>query len=159
LIQQAYAPPTALTSLEDLKRLQTELFELQKRPEAWGLVIPLLEHPDQNVQFFGAHTAQVKIARDWEHFAAEHAGSLRDLMVQLTARSMSIGRSKFILRKLFVALTSLALKLVPGHPTRWPEWIMGCTMAFSGARAPAEYIHDFLAIVAEEAGNADLIGS
>ncbi|KAG5339417.1 hypothetical protein C0989_004348 [Termitomyces sp. Mn162] len=65
LIQQAYAPPTASTSLEDLKRLQTELFELQKRPEAWGLVIPLLEHPDQNVQFFGAHTAQVKIARDW----------------------------------------------------------------------------------------------
>ncbi|KAG6901557.1 hypothetical protein C0995_010614 [Termitomyces sp. Mi166 len=159
LIQQAYAPPTASNSLEDLKRLQTELFELQKRPEAWGLVIPLLEYPDQNVQFFGAHTAQVKIARDWEHFPPEHAGPLRDLMVQLTAHSMSIGRSKFILRKLFVALTSLALKLVPGHPTRWPEWIMGCTMAFSGAGAPAEYIHDFLAIVAEEAGNVDLIGS
>jgi len=50
---------------EDLKRLQHELFELQKRPEAWGLVIPLLEHQDPNVQFFGAHTAQVKIARDW----------------------------------------------------------------------------------------------
>ncbi|KAG6844170.1 hypothetical protein H0H87_009289 [Tephrocybe sp. NHM501043] len=158
LIQQAYTPPTTSTSPEDLKRLQNELFELQKRPEAWGLVIPLLEYPDQNVQFYGAHTAQVKIARDWEAFPAEHTLQLRDLMVQLAAHSMSIGRSKFILRKLFVSLTTLALKLVPGHPTRWPEWIMACVMAFSGAGAPAQYIHDFLAIVAEEAGNADLIG-
>jgi hypothetical protein len=64
LILQAYAP-SHLVSPDDLKRLQHELFEIQKRPEAWGLVIPLLEHGDQNVQFFGAHTAQVKIARDW----------------------------------------------------------------------------------------------
>lgn len=65
LIQHAYAPPTAGTSPEELKRLQHDLFEIQKRPEAWGLVIPLLNDQDQNVQFFGAHTAQVKIARDW----------------------------------------------------------------------------------------------
>lgn len=65
LIQHAYTPPTAGTSPEELKRLQHDLFEIQKRPEAWGLVIPLLNHQDQNVQFFGAHTAQVKIARDW----------------------------------------------------------------------------------------------
>lgn len=65
LILQAYAPPSPHTSPDNLKQLQHELFEIQKRPEAWGLVIPLLEHADQNVQFFGAHTAQVKIARDW----------------------------------------------------------------------------------------------
>jgi hypothetical protein len=65
LIQHAYAPPTAGTTPDELKRLQHDLFEIQKRPEAWGLVIPLLNHQDQNVQFFGAHTAQVKIARDW----------------------------------------------------------------------------------------------
>ena len=47
------------------EHLQHELFEMQKRQEAWGLVIPLLEHQDANVQFIGAHTAQVKIARDW----------------------------------------------------------------------------------------------
>ncbi|KAM6493481.1 hypothetical protein JOM56_011615 [Amanita muscaria] len=37
------------------------------RYEACGLIIPLLEHEDTNVQFFGAHTgctAQVKIAGD-----------------------------------------------------------------------------------------------
>ena len=65
LIQQAYAPPSTTTTPEHLKRLQNDLFQIQKRPEAWGLVIPLLNHQDQNVQFFGAHTAQVKIARDW----------------------------------------------------------------------------------------------
>ena len=64
LIQQAYTPQANLSS-EDQKRLQQELFGIQKRPEAWGLVVPFLNHPDPNVQFFGAHTAQVKIARDW----------------------------------------------------------------------------------------------
>lgn len=61
---QAYSPSANL-SVEEQKRLQGELFEVQKRPEAWGLVIPFLQHPDPNVQFFGAHTIQVKIARDW----------------------------------------------------------------------------------------------
>ncbi|RDB17659.1 Importin-13 [Hypsizygus marmoreus] len=158
LIQQAYAPPTPSTTPDDMKRLQHELFELQKRPEAWGLVIPLLDHQDQNVQFFGAHTAQVKIARDWAFFPQEQAPQLRDLIVQLTTHSITVGRSKFILRKLFVALTSLALKLVPGHPTRWPDWIVSCVLSFSSQQAPPEHIHDFLAIVAEEIGNADLLG-
>lgn len=45
--------------------MQQQLFEIQKRPEAWGLILPLLDHSDPNVQFFGAHTAQVKIVRDW----------------------------------------------------------------------------------------------
>ncbi|KAF8637543.1 hypothetical protein AX17_002750 [Amanita inopinata Kibby_2008] len=158
LIQQVYAPQASITP-EDLKRFQHEMFEMQKHPEAWGLVIPMLDHQDPNVQFFGAHTAQVKIARDWEYFPAEHAESLKNLMVQLTAHAIAIGRTKFILRKLFVALTSIALKLVPGHPTRWPEWIMACATAFSGNGAPTEHIHDFLAIVAEEVTNADLLGS
>jgi hypothetical protein len=69
LILQAYSPTMNL-SPEDQKRLQGELFEVQKRPEAWGLVIPFLQHPDPNVQFFGAHTIQVKITRDWCVFQA-----------------------------------------------------------------------------------------
>ena len=52
LIQQAYAPSSTTTSPEHLKRLQNDFFQLQKRPEAWGLVIPLLNHQDQNVHFF-----------------------------------------------------------------------------------------------------------
>lgn len=64
LIQQAYSPQQKLSS-EAQRRLQQELFEIQRRPEAWGLVLPFLSHSDPNVQFFGAHTIQVKIARDW----------------------------------------------------------------------------------------------
>ncbi|CAA7262307.1 unnamed protein product [Cyclocybe aegerita] len=158
LIQQGYGPSTAKTTPEELKRLQQDLFEIQKRPEAWGLVIPLLNHHDPNVQFFGAHTAQVKIARDWEAFPAENVEMLRDLMVQLTAHSISVGHGKFILRKLFVALSSLALKLAPGHPSRWPNWILSCVTAFSNRGASTDHLHDFLAIVAEEVSNADLLG-
>ena len=64
LIQQVYAPQNHLTP-EDQRRLQQELFEVQRSPEAWGLILPFLNHPDPNIQFFGAHTLQVKIARDW----------------------------------------------------------------------------------------------
>lgn len=39
-------------------------------------------------------------------FPSEHIEGLRDLMVQLTTHSVAIGRSKFILRKLFVAVRS-----------------------------------------------------
>lgn len=37
-------------------------------------------------------------------FPGDHIEDLRDLMVQLTAHSIAIGRSKVILRKLFVAV-------------------------------------------------------
>lgn len=64
--------------------------------------------------------------------------------------------SSFLLH--IIQLTSLALKLAPGHPSRWPDWILSCVSAFSGQGASAEHIHDFLAIVAEEMANADLLG-
>jgi hypothetical protein len=62
LIQQANSPHL---SPDQQRGLQQQLFDVQKRPEAWGLVIPFLESADPYVQFFGSHTAQVKIARDW----------------------------------------------------------------------------------------------
>ncbi|KAL0571967.1 hypothetical protein V5O48_009993 [Marasmius crinis-equi] len=159
LILQAYGLSNPNASREDIQRIQQELLDIQKLPEAWGLVIPFLNHQDQNIQFFGAHTAQVKIARDWASFPDEHAEALRDLLVQLTAHSVAIGKKKVVLRKLFVALSSLALKLVPQHPTRWPDWILTCVTSMSGRGAATEHIHDFLAILAEEVASADLIGS
>lgn len=47
---------------------QQELFEIQKRPEACDFVLPLLDHEGLNV-FLGAHTVQVRIARDWRAVA------------------------------------------------------------------------------------------
>ncbi|KAI0937932.1 hypothetical protein AcW1_002387 [Taiwanofungus camphoratus] len=156
LIQQAYAPQTHL-SPEDQRRLQQEIFDIQKRPEAWGLVLPFLDHTDPNVQFFGAHTAQVKIARDWDSIPQEYVLQLRDMLVGLAGRSIAVGRSKVILRKLFVAITSLALKIVPGDPLQWPDWLLSSVRTLSDLGAPSDHLLDFLAIVAEEITSADLL--
>lgn len=69
-------------------------------------------------------------------------------------RGYSIWR---LLNCIDLQLTSLALKLVPGHPTLWPDWIMACVTMFSGRGASTGQIHDFLAIVAEEIASADLL--
>ncbi|KAI0633121.1 ARM repeat-containing protein [Trametes polyzona] len=155
LIQQAYSqqslPP------EEQRRLQQELFEIQRRPEAWGLVLPFLSHPDPNVQFFGAHTIQVKIARDWDSVPSDAVTQLRDMLLELTGRAISSGQNKVILRKLFVAITSLAVKLHPGNPSRWPDWLSSTLTAFSTMGVPREHLMDFLAIVAEEVERADLL--
>lgn len=130
LIQQAYSSAHAQV---DQRRIQQELVEIQRRPEAWGLVVPFLEHPDPNVQFFGAHTAQVKIMRDWyvlylflfamvliscychcrDSFPEENAEHLRELLLKLTSHSILTGKGKVVCRKLFVAVsTSSRLKSV-----------------------------------------------
>ncbi|KZT01812.1 ARM repeat-containing protein [Laetiporus sulphureus 93-53] len=156
LIQQAYAPLNNV-SPGDQRLLQQELFDIQKRPEAWGLVIPFLQHADPNVQFFGAHTAQVKIARDWESFPPDRVLGLRDTLVDLTGRAIVAGRSKVILRKLFVAITSLALKICPGSNSQWPDWLISSVNTMLALGASNEHLLDFLAIAAEEVESADLL--
>ncbi|RUS35251.1 armadillo-type protein [Jimgerdemannia flammicorona] len=47
------------------KQAQDFLHTLQKQPYAWELAPQLLASPSINCQFFGAHTFQVKISRDW----------------------------------------------------------------------------------------------
>ncbi|KAJ3525251.1 hypothetical protein NM688_g8430 [Phlebia brevispora] len=158
LIQQAYAPGGHLSS-EQQRQIQQELFDIQKRPEAWGLVLPFLSHSDPSVQFFGAHTVQVKIARDWSYFPQEHAPQLRDLLVNLTGQAMSAGTSKVTVRKLFVALTSLALKLGSQSSSQWPDWLSSTVQTLSGMGASAENLLDFCTIAAQEVGSADLLSS
>ncbi|KAG2354786.1 ARM repeat-containing protein [Suillus spraguei] len=156
LIQQAYSSTHAQV---DQRRIQQELVEIQRRPEAWGLIIPFLEHPDPNVQFFGAHTAQVKIMRDWDSFPEENAEHLRDLLLKLTSHSILTGKGKVVCRKLFVAITSLALRIAPGSPSRWPDWIVSAVNSLSSSGMPPEQLLAFLTIVAEEVETADLLGS
>ncbi|EGN94778.1 hypothetical protein SERLA73DRAFT_171188 [Serpula lacrymans var. lacrymans S7.3] len=157
LIHQAYAPGAHI-SPDDQRRIQQELLSIQKRPEAWGLVVPFLENQDPNVQFFGAHTAQVKIARDWDSFPQDNALQLRDLLLELTVHAVLAGRTKVILRKLFIALTSLALKIATGGSSDWPDWIISSVNFLSGRGVFTEYMLDFLSIVAEEIDTAALIG-
>ncbi|KAI6009284.1 armadillo-type protein [Pisolithus marmoratus] len=156
LIQQAYSPASVQVSSDTQRRLQQELFDIQKRYEAWGLVIPFLNHEDFNVQFFGAHTIQVKIARDWESFPPDNAPFLRDLLLELTSHAVLSGKNKVILRKLFVAIASLALKLATGTPSGWPDWIVSTVEFLSSRGASTGSLLEFLSIVAEEIESADL---
>jgi len=155
LIERLYS---GLSAPEEQQILQRQLFELQKRPEAWGLVAPLLNHDNPNVQFFGAHTAQVKIARDWDLFPPALATSLRDLLLDLTGQSSALGRNKVVLRKLFVALSSLALKMTSSDPPQWPDWLLFSVTALSSRGASSEHILDFLTIAVEEFVSSDLLG-
>ncbi|EJD43963.1 ARM repeat-containing protein [Auricularia subglabra TFB-10046 SS5] len=157
LIQQAYAPGG---TPEQQQRLQAELFEIQKRPEAWGLVVPFLEaYADPNVEFFGAHTAQVKIARDWSSFPEDDREALRDALLDITARAALANKPKPVLRKLFVTLTSLAIRLAPHHPSRWENWLVSTVQLFSQQGVHSEHILDLLGIAAEEIQSSDLLGT
>lgn len=53
-------------------------------------------------------------------------------------------------------ISSLALRLVPGHPSKWTDWILTVVTSLSGSGANREYILEFLEIAAEEVGTADL---
>ena len=114
LIIAAYAQPSG-ASLGDAN---TQLYDVQKSPLAWGLIVPLLTYDAPGdgtaVHFFGAHTAVVKVARDWDSLPAEHRFALRDLLLALTADSVRRGRPMLVLRKLFVCVraTSPRLELV-----------------------------------------------
>ena len=126
---------------------------------AWGLIVPLLTYDAPGdgtaVHFFGAHTAVVKVARDWDSLPAEHRFALRDLLLALTADAVRRARPMLVLRKLFVCvrvtssrlesaspfaqLTSLAIRLAPRDSSGecWTEWILVCFTTISGAASSA----------------------
>ncbi|QRV85310.1 Myb protein 1A [Ceratobasidium sp. AG-Ba] len=140
-----------------------ELLEVQRRPEAWGLVVPFLESSDPNVQFFGALTVQVKIARDWDAFPQEHAQTLRDTLLELAGRAAARNFPRLTTRKLFVALCSLALRIAPTSTqeteSKWPNWVLGTAQSLSANGASPELVLEFLTIVAEEMARSDLIAA
>ncbi|QRW26295.1 Myb protein 1A [Rhizoctonia solani] len=127
--------------------------------QLYSPVIPFLESSDPNVQFFGALTIQVKIARDWDAFPQEHAITLRDTLLELTGRAATRNLPPVITRKLFVSVCSLALRLAPTdreHPeSRWPNWILGTAQTLSANGASPGVVLEFLTIVAEEVGRSD----
>lgn len=114
-----------------------------------------------------------------ESVPEDAAPQLRDMLLELTGRAITSGQSKVTLRKLFVAvrridctanciyrngrngipiqITSLAIKLHPSTPTRWPDWLRATLAVFSNIGVPQEHLMDFLAIVAEEVETADLL--
>ncbi|KAJ6522588.1 hypothetical protein B0H19DRAFT_655372 [Mycena capillaripes] len=157
LIQAAYAPVPA--NAAEIQSLQSALLTMQRTPAAWGLILPLLAHPtDPNVQFFGAHTAHAKIARgELVSLPLEEQLALRDALVREAGVP---GRARVVRRKLYGALTALAVRLVPvtgGGGSAWEGWVEGTVGALVGAGAPSAHIHEFLAGVAEDVASANML--
>ncbi|BEJ13429.1 hypothetical protein CspHIS471_0306030 [Cutaneotrichosporon sp. HIS471] len=123
------------------KSLQQQLQDLQARPEAWGLISGLAKHDDANVRFFSAHTAQVKISRDWDTLPAEMQPALVALVLETLGEAVSPTNTTtyqpgnaIVVRKLFGCLASLILRL-PFY--RFPDPITTVLQTLSNALARA----------------------
>ncbi|KAJ7725710.1 hypothetical protein B0H16DRAFT_1895038 [Mycena metata] len=161
LIQAAYAPASSSSaSGTAIQTLQSTLLAAQRTPAAWALVVPLLSHPDPNVQFFGAHTAHAKIARgELSSLSTEEQAGLREALVGLAGVQ---GRTRVVRRKVYSAVVALAIRSVgEGGSGRggegWEGWVEGTVSALAGAGAPSAHIHEFLAGAAEDVGSASLL--
>ncbi|KAF8331847.1 armadillo-type protein, partial [Cantharellus anzutake] len=166
IVQQLYS---GHCSPDQQHALQQQLFNFQKRSEAWTIVGPFLNHEasryshslakNPNVQFFGAHTAQVKIARDWDTIPETDIEAFRESLLLLTSQAASSGKPKTVLRKLFVAVVSLGLRLCSYNPPRWEDWVLSSVRTFSASSSfPHEALLTYLSIIAEEASRSDLVG-
>ncbi|RXK39632.1 hypothetical protein M231_03134 [Tremella mesenterica] len=120
-ILQLFNPQTS-GNPELAKQLQSELHRIQSTPEAWGLIAGLASHDDPNVRFFSAHTAQVKISRDWESLPEQLHTSLLSLLLTTLSNAISSANPQsyqpanaVVVRKLFTCLASLLLRLPFPH--------------------------------------------
>ncbi|KAJ7730125.1 hypothetical protein B0H16DRAFT_1775147 [Mycena metata] len=150
LIQAAYAPSTPSSNGSTaIQTLQSTLLAAQRTPAAWALVVPLLSHPDPNVQFFGTHTAHAKIAHgELASLSAEEQAGLRGALVGLAGVQ---GRTRVVRRKVYSAVVALAIRSVG------EGWVEGTVGALAGAGAPSAHIREFLAGAAEDVGSASLL--
>ncbi|KAJ2808716.1 hypothetical protein H4R20_000692 [Coemansia guatemalensis] len=100
---QALGVPTqeALAALE----------QIQREPAAWQLAFDLLGSDNANCRFFGAHTLQTKIGRDWETLDDERRQALRYELIRVVVES-SAGPQN-VLSKLNQGLAMYALRTVP----------------------------------------------
>ncbi|AFR92571.1 hypothetical protein C343_00448 [Cryptococcus neoformans C23] len=124
-ILQLFDPVTSSNPAQ-AKYLQSELQKIQGTPEAWGLIAGLASHEDTNVRFFGAHTAQVKISRDWDTLPQELHQSLLALLLETLSGAINPQNpysyqpgNAVVIRKIFGSLASLLLRLeftIFSHP-------------------------------------------
>ncbi|OXG35215.1 hypothetical protein C367_00450 [Cryptococcus neoformans Ze90-1] len=124
-ILQLFDPVTSSNPAQ-AKYLQSELQKIQGTPEAWGLIAGLASHEDTNVRFFGAHTAQVKISRDWDTLPQGLHQSLLALLLETLSGAVNPQNpysyqpgNAVVIRKIFGSLASLLLRLeftIFSHP-------------------------------------------
>ncbi|OAQ30587.1 ARM repeat-containing protein [Linnemannia elongata AG-77] len=159
LIQQFYSSQDAAYQ----KSAQEYLHNLQKEGFAWELAPHLLSSQSENSQFFGAHTYQVKISRDWKTIPEDRLEWMREELIRWIVR-FSNGPA-FIRTKLCLALSAYAMKAVPTH---WSNFIPGIYQdlrsrvnqtvdgVFMTQQAMELALLEFLTIVPEELGRVEI---
>lgn len=161
LVQGLYS---SNASPQEAHAIQLRLQEVQQSPEAWGLVQPLLEHPDPSVRFFAASTLAVKVARDWATLPPDQHDALRKSSLGWLARSAGEaypgdgGRGRdgerVVMRKLAGATAGLSLRL-----DGWRDWLLEILMRVAGGGAGREAVLEVLEVSIETVTRADLVGA
>ncbi|KAL1915458.1 uncharacterized protein VTP21DRAFT_6582 [Calcarisporiella thermophila] len=158
LISQMYAandPALQKQAEEYLKLLQKEVY-------AWDLAPQLLGSQSVNSRFFGAHTLQIKIARDWDTLPEEKIPWLREQILSWLLQ-LSDGPA-VVTTKLCVAIVAYALHAVPRHWSNFIHDTCQCLEQSVVTRGQATrervvcVLLEFLTVVPEEVGRADLVG-
>ncbi|KAG0335216.1 hypothetical protein BG000_007699 [Podila horticola] len=145
------------------KSAQEYLHNLQKEGFAWELASHLLSSSNENSQFFGAHTYQVKISRDWQTIPEDRIEWMKDELIRWIVR-FSQGPA-FIRTKLCLALSVYAIRAVP---TYWTDFIANVYQdlrsrvnqsidgIFVSQEAMEITLLEFFTIIPEELGRVDI---
>ncbi|KAK2156574.1 hypothetical protein LSH36_209g00066 [Paralvinella palmiformis] len=92
------------------------LMSAQTSQQAWQFCWPLLaKDKSPEVQFFGASTLHIKIARFWHEVPAEQVSQLRDSLFEQLIKFAA--GPKMVLTRLCVVLSSFTLQMVPNSWT------------------------------------------
>ncbi|KAJ2553846.1 hypothetical protein EV175_002790 [Coemansia sp. RSA 1933] len=104
---QSFAQALSVPTQEALQALP----QFQKQQSAWQFAFDLLASDNVNCRFFGAHTLQVKIARDWATLDEERQYALRSELIRLVVEQSDAPVN--VLSKINQALSAYALHTVP----------------------------------------------
>nr|CAG8636072.1 11273_t:CDS:10 [Entrophospora candida] len=142
------------------KSAQEYLHNLQKQQHAWELASQLLASQSVNSRFFGAHTLQIKLSRDWNTLSPEKREWIHKILLGWIVH-LSNGPN--------VVITKLCLAVTV--PDIWPNFIPNFfeilqSSALAATSSQNEGVTlfveipllEFLTVVPEEVSRADLIG-
>ncbi|KAJ2853309.1 hypothetical protein J3B02_003205, partial [Coemansia erecta] len=152
---QAFAQALSVPTQEALEMLP----RLQKQPVAWQFAFDLLKSNNFNCRFFGAHTLQTKIARDWDSLDEERQEALQKELVRLVAEQCDAPMN--VLNKINQALATYALRTVPES---WSNFLPSVVKEIQDSAqvlgkdsiSAAHAVVDFLELFPEELNRATI---
>ncbi|KAJ2721252.1 hypothetical protein GGI07_004085 [Coemansia sp. Benny D115] len=133
--------------------------QVQKETMAWRFAFELLESSSYNCRFFGAHTLQVKISRDWDTLDEERQEALRNELLQQVVQQCDGPLN--VLNKITQALAAYALRTVPEQwssflPTAIDAIEKGALAAGKSSASAGHAIVDLLELFPEELNRASI---